>query len=150
MLIPLTVNETTFEALVDTGSPYTMMDESLYEQLQLGKWSKSKVSVRGFAGKPQYTLGAIEVNIEIERNILRQAEVMIKNGLPTIVKTVSDGPENDIMTIQTIYDKFKVDECPGIAEISDKKIKSEVMKLIKEYKPARGEILHPDENSIDG
>ncbi|KAJ6642723.1 Transposable element P transposase [Pseudolycoriella hygida] len=174
MLIPLTVNKTTFEALLDTGSPYTMMDEPLYEQLQLGKWSKSKVSVRGFAGKTQHALGEVEVNVEIGkdkykilcqvvrdgcmtyrmllgRNILRQAEVLIRNGVPTIVKAASDGPENDIMTIQMTPDEFKADECPGIAEMGDKKIKSEIVKLINEYKPAENTRsygkLHPTEHT---
>lgn len=58
MMIPVGINMKTVDTLLDTGSPY--MDLAMYKQLRLQPWSERKVSLKGFAGIPQFSLGEIK------------------------------------------------------------------------------------------
>lgn len=123
MPMPVTIRNHKQKALLDTGSPYTVMDQNLYKQLKLGRWSNYKVSMKGFAGRTEFSLGEIEVNMMINdenyslrcqiipnglmsyriilgRNILEQATVTIEDGIPVLSKTRARSPDNDIMMIQ--------------------------------------------------
>lgn len=123
MPLPVTIRNHKQKALFDTGSPYTVMDQNLYKQLKLGRWSNYKVSMKGFAGRTEFSLGEIEVNMMINdenyslrcqiipnglmsyriilgRNILEQATVTIEDGIPVFSKTRARSPDNDIMMIQ--------------------------------------------------
>lgn len=68
MIIPIEVKGRSSDALLDTGSPYTIMDLALYKQFKLRMCSSSKLSLKGFAGQVKHALGEVEVIVLIQNN----------------------------------------------------------------------------------
>lgn len=114
MILPIEIKGESTEALLDTGSPYTIMDWTLYKQLKLKMCSSQRVSSKGFAGQLKYAKGEAEVNVLLQnytyklrcqivpnglmsyrmvlgRNLLSQADVTIVNGES---ETITDGMHN--------------------------------------------------------
>lgn len=71
------------------------------------------------------------------RDFLEQVMVTIVRGVPTIQKLTHEIPENDIMLIQPFEESKDVSKLEGIQEITDPRMRAEVIKLVSDYKPKK-------------
>ncbi|KAJ6639400.1 CCHC-type zinc finger nucleic acid binding protein [Pseudolycoriella hygida] len=135
MMVPVTIKGVVVQALLDTGSPYTLMAYSTYKQLKLGPWSSFTVPMKGFAGTMNYSYGQCEVindnwmgyKMLLGRNLLTEADVAIKKGIPVVNKIDS---ENDIMMIEVDQAPKRVEELSCVQEINNAEMRNEVMTLL--------------------
>lgn len=159
MMIKLKIANKTIEALLDTGSPYTLIDVQIYKYLRLPRWTNLTVPLRGFAGPQRKSLGQIKVNVKINslslslecqvvadgqmsfnmvlgRNILEQANVFIEDGIPLIEERAQPDAVHELMMIQTDDAHTAIQQLECITEIHDPHMRQEVLELVQAYKPA--------------
>lgn len=155
MMLSIEVNRQQTWALLDTGSPYTVMDRSLYEQCSNGNLGNDTILLKGFAGRRERSLGSTTMRVMINdnnynlkcqivndglmsyrmllgRNLMKLADVAIIRGVPIITKHSEQ--QNDIMMIQ-IETNTELCDLQGVKNISNERHRNEVIELITNYKP---------------
>lgn len=68
MMIPIEIKGMSTNALLDTGSPYTLMDKATYDGAKLGPLDSYTVPLKGFAGQEKRSLGSIKVKVYLQNN----------------------------------------------------------------------------------
>ncbi len=153
MMLAIKVNKRKIEAVLDTGCPYTMIDETFYKQCGTGKLTNHTVPLNGFAGRMERSLGSTNLDVAIDgelyelkghvvkdglmpyrmllgRNLLAVADVAIVRGVPIITR--QDNQIAEIMMIQPTP-PAEIGDLQCIQNIEDKRYKDEVIELITNY-----------------
>lgn len=158
MLLTLKFQSGTARALLDTGSPYTVMTRSVYRRLRLPGWQPTTVSMKGFAGQREAALGELQITFTVQneeyelrciivenglmsyemmvgRNILKVARILIDDGVPKIEKKVVPLEENEIMMIEPIINETRVELMENVLPIENEDKGLEIIKMNKGYAP---------------
>lgn len=162
MMIPVTMSGKETMALLDTGSPYTVMNLKTYKQLKLNRWQETSVSMKGFAGTRSKARGELQIKMLIQnenyvlrcvivndglmsydmvlgRNLTKVADIMINDGLPRIVKRCETTQESEdfMMMIEPDNDKEPVERLSSILAIENDHYRKVITEMVKTYEPRR-------------
>lgn len=160
MRFPTTVKNENTTSVLDTGSDWSLVRESFYKRCKMGKRDDSRFWMKGFAPEGHHAKGSVNITVRVEnddyelrlhvvednlipedillgRDFLQMVTVVINKGVPMITKNSTEQDENDIFTIKVDTETDKPEYWPCVKNVQDDHLRSKVITLIKNYKPAQ-------------